>query len=696
MTEIRGLITAFSRTLATLGPLFLVTALAVDRSWVADWKAVLVLAVAASGLRAFHIAIGKYSYATQSGIVLLSGALLFGPGTTALAAAIGLYITDRIWFRKEPRAALINASRETVALFTAYGFYATALRVSGVTSPRSYEAILAITLFGVIYFVVSRALFYYTLIVRDKLSPQERIFILRYEVVAYGITLVGAGLTVLTVVSLPPISWPFVAAPVLFAASIIKRILEEAIQAEELNKLHGMELLITSNMSVEQALSGIEALAHEILDWRDWGVYRRQGEGFALLYRGTMGSFADDDKPNAFEALRAEACQRRRTVRIHDTERDPRTVGLSKHVRSLIIVPLMFGDELIGALELNHHKRRQYGRRRLSLVETCARRIATAIHINDLRKPLLDTVGRINQQVKALGRLAEDLRAAAEGMTASTEAIGGGLSQQDGEVSGGLEATQELRAATQRVFLDSGDAAKASTSASDLAERHRRTIGDGIERLITLKAFVAESSDKVGELGTASRHIVKFLTSIRELADLTHLLALNAAIEAARAGDHGRGFAEVAREVRSLAEQSVRTADEAAELVENMQARLGEVVEQMRRGEVAVGGVEELSTEGLLALETITSATIDATKFVQQIAATAQQQQDAFGRLRERIDGVASISSRNRKDADTVLNRAKDVASGVEQMGQAARELNAIAVMLSEITAGDGVSAFDT
>jgi methyl-accepting chemotaxis protein len=700
MTETRRLTMAFTQGLTILGMALLLVVLAVDPTWLQHWRAVLVLAVAASALRAFHLGIGKYSYATQSGIAVLAGGLLFGPAVTGLSIALGTMGADWVWFRKDPRAALVNASRDVVALVTAFGFYAAALRVSGVSSPRSYEAIFAITLFGLSYFVVSRALFYYTLVIRNKLPAEERLFVLRYEVVGYGITLVGAGVAVLTAVSLPPISWPFMAAPVLFIGSIIKRILEEAIQAEELNKLHAMELVITSNLTQERALAGIEALAHEILDWRDYRVYRHTDAGSTMLYRGMMGRPEGHEVPAFFESLRDEAYERRATVVIQDAERDPRTVGLSGYVRSLVIVPLLFGHELIGTLELDHHKRRQYGRRRLGLVETCARRIATAIHIHDLRKPLRDTVARINEQVKALGKLADELGGAANAMTASTEAIGGGLSQQDAEVASGLDATQELSAATKQVFQDSGEAAEASSSASDLAERHRRTIGDAIERLITLKAFVAESSDKVGELGSASRRIVKFLTSIRELADLTHLLALNAAIEAARAGEHGRGFAEVAREVRTLAEQSVHSAEEAAQLVEDMQGRLGEVVEQMRRGEVAVGGVEELSTEGLQALQTITGATVEATKYVRRIAETAQQQHEVFAKLRDRINGVATISSRNRKDADTVRDRAKEVASGVDEMGQATRELDAIARMLSEITtqvtSGDGSGGFDT
>src|SRR5206468_163109 len=84
---------------------------------------------------------------------------------------------------------------------------------------------------------------------------------------------------------------------------------------------------------------------------------------------------------------------------------------------------------------------------------------------------------------------------------------------------------------------------------------------------------------------------------------MTNLLALNAAIEAARAGKHGKGFAVVAEEVRRLAEQSSSAALEAGELVQDIHRQVGEVVEQMRRGQVNVGGVEELSSAALEALD---------------------------------------------------------------------------------------------
>ena len=271
-------------------------------------------------------------------------------------------------------------------------------------------------------------------------------------------------------------------------------------------------------------------------------------------------------------------------------------------------------------------------------------------------------------------------------MTASTTAIGEGLSQQDLEVAEGFAETERLSRAATEVVGDGAEAAAASAAASDVAGRSRETIRDAIEKLVDLKGFVAESSDKVSELERVSKKIVRFISSIRELADLTNLLALNAGIEAARAGEHGKGIAVVAQEVRRLAEQSGAAAGEAGDFIADLQLRLAEVVEQMRRGTIAVADVEEVSTEGLEALDSIVEATSDSTQRARDIAETAEGQQSAVAGLRRRISAVAEISSRNRNDATAVGARAKDVEARLDEMGHATRELEGVASMLAELT----------
>ena len=683
---IRSLVRGYSLSIRVLGTLLFFITPILDRAWVAQVEFVAIMVVAAALARPAQLALGKYAYVTLTPVVALAGVLLLGPGSTVIGLAAGTFVADLSLLRKPPFASWVNASRELVGLMAAYGVFAFVFAVSGATSTVSIEATPALLALVLTYHTLSRSLFYFTLALRRKLTAAEGQFILRYETLTYGIMYVGVASLVLTAVFLPPITWPFIVVLFVFVSYATKRIMEEAIHAEQLTKVHAMESVISSNMDLDVSLAQLETLTHRILDWSDFRVYKRVDESFRLLYRGTEAEKAGGEISAALEELREQAMAEGGAIVIRDGDRDVRALRLPPDMQSLIIQPLQFGDQLIGTLELNHHKRREYGRHQLALVDACASRMATAIHIAELRQPLVDTVDRIGVQVGSLGKAANALREAAAAMTGSSRAIVEALSRQDADVAHGLSATLKLSEASREVVSDSAEAAAASGKASDAARRHRQTIAGAIERLVALKAFVGESSAKVDELDAASRRIVRFLASIREQADMTNLLALNAAIEAARAGEHGRGFAEVAKEVRSLAEQSGRAAVEAGQLVEDMQVRLSQVVDQMSRGQATVGGVEDMSTEGLKALEQIVVATLEAAGHASRIATTAEHQQESFTQLRERMDEISQISSRNRLDADGSLDRVREVEAGVDELSVATRELDAIASMLAEVT----------
>ncbi len=670
-----------------LGSAVLVVVLSGYRAWASLWPAIPIMLIATLALRTFQFGLGKYAYTSQVGVAALAGSLMVGPEVTLLALAAGTVMADHGWLRRDMRPAWVNACREVVALSAAYGVYATAMVVAGATGPLTYDAVPALALLVIAYFGTSRLLVYFTLVVRGKLGPDDRLLILRYEIVAYALTLVGAAAVIFTLETLPPLSWPFVAAPLAFAGFVLKRIVEEAIQAEEMNKIHAMETVITSNVGLDASLRRIEELAHRILDWNEFRVCQRRDATFSVLYRGMVrrtGGETNDDA--GLDDLRAAVVESRAALVVPDAARDARTLHLAPTSRSVVIQPLLFAEECIGTLELEHRQPRRYGRKELALVETCAFRIATALHITELRRPLLETVRRVDQQVQKLSHAAAVLRTAAQAATGSMQVVGAGLSDQERDVAGGLDATAQLTRATERVAADSADAAAASASASEVAARHRSTIEDAMTRLVVLKEFVDQSSARVTDLGAASRRVVSFLASIRELADLTNLLALNAAIEAARAGAHGKGFGVVADEVRRLAEQSGAAASEAGQLLAEMQQRLNEVVDQMHRGHAGVAGVERVSAQGLDALSAIVRVTQEARDRASRITEMAAGQRAAYTALRERMEAVAGISRRNREGIEAVITRAGEVTAGLEDLGRATQELEAVVAMLGELT----------
>src|SRR6266571_2449226 len=606
--------------------------------------------------------------------------------TTALATAAGTLCADWAWQRKTPGAAVINAGREVVALVAAFGVYAALVEALGLAaSGLRVELLLPLFAYAIAYFALSRILFYFSLILRAKLERGERMFILRYECISYGATIIAGGTIVGTVVAWPPEVWGIVGVLIAFLGLLLKGMLDEAISAEELNKIHAMEAVITSNISLEDSFARIEGLAHRLVDWGDFRIYRRHEGELRLAYRGAIGWAVRSEPSPDTVALRGQVVQSGATVSIDDVSRDERVADAPLAVQSLVIVPLRFGDQVIGTLELEHHKRKTYRSKDLLTITTFANQLATAIHITELRRPLVETVERLTQQLATLARAAEALREVAAAVAASTRAIREGVVSEEGEVSGGLEATETLAQVSRRVSEDGSEAAQASSTASEVANKNRQQIRDAIERLVALKGFVGESSAKVQALGQLSRRITGFIASIRELADMTNLLALNATIEAARAGKHGKGFAVVAEEVRRLAEQSGNAALEAGELVQDIHRQ---VVEQMRRGQMNVSGVEELSSAALEALDAIVAATAEATGHAQRIAAAAREQDKAFGRLRERIHAVARIAGKNRAEADDVATRADEAARGLTDLERATHELEDVAAMLRELTRG--------
>ncbi len=680
----RRLLAVYAQVLAWGGILLGLGALAIDRRWLEHPWVTLGMVALVAVLRKGQIPLSKFSYLSQIGIVPLVGSLVVGPGMVGFAMWFGVFITDVFWLRKLLTAGWINASREVIGFLGAYGAYTVVfLRTepSGITLEFLGPAL---TLAGM-YFFFTRALFYFTLLVRGKLESHERLMILRYEVLSYMITLIGAAISASAIGALPPEAWLAVLAVVGVLGALTKRILEEAIGAEELNKIHARERIITSNVSLKDAFVQLEEMANRVLDWSDFRIYRMREGAASLVYRGALGWPNRGDPPFDSGTLRSLAVSSGETVVVGDARNDDRVLAPTPDAISMLVLPLRFGSDIIGTLELDHHKPHVYTKKEVTVASTFAGQLATAIHIADLRRPLVDTVEQVTAQVRLLAQTSEQLRSAAGSVAQTANAIRAGAAEQEQLVAAGRESTASLAGQAREVAADGAAAATASATASEVASRNRESIRDAIERLVQLQRFVATSSEQVGELYQVSNRLIGFISSIREIADLTNLISLNAAIEAARAGHQGRGFAVVAEEVRQLAAQSGAASREAGGLVAAILGQVAQISEEMERGTETVRGVEQLSADAAQALEGIVSGTLDAGAHARRIAETAARQEQSALRLSEQMSQVAAVSTRTVEDANTTARRASEAARSHAELERALRELAGIAERLETI-----------
>lgn len=679
----RRLLAGWARCLAWGGAAVLASILAVDGRWLDQVPGLVVAAVAVALLRGVPVRLSKYSYLTQAGIVALTGALLAPASTVAAGLYLGTVASDMLWLRKSWRAGIINAGREVLAFAAAYGWYALALRWSGATT-LSIELLPAAATLAATWFFFSRLLFYFSLLVRERLELDERLFILRWEVMSYLVTLLATGLVTWSLVSLAPTGWLAMGLAMAGLGLLSRTLLEEAIAAEDLNKVHLAQAALTTTVTLQDALQALESLAYRLLDWGDFRVYRAGGRGQepALLYRSVHGRPDRWPPSAALDGMRADVLAGGGARAVPDTRREAALADIDPSVRSVVIHPLQFAGEIIGTLELEHHKPNVYRTRELAAIGAMAAQVSTAIHIGELRRPLIATVEQIAGQVRALGRAADTLRATASSLHDASSGMRGALAAQDALARAGLEGTTAFSRLAQATAQGGARAAGIVEQATGAALEHRLAVREAIGRLDLAGQFVSESSAQVTQLGAATRRITGFLASIQEIAELTNLIALNAAIEAARAGREGHGFAVVAEEVRQLALRSEEAARQATHLAGDVAAEVEAILGQMDRGRAMMAGVGTVGQSAAGALEAIVTATREAGDEARQIADTAAAQEEASRRLAEQVSRVAEATERTRAETDRLAQQAAAAARGQAELERAIAELDQVALSL--------------
>jgi methyl-accepting chemotaxis protein len=181
----------------------------------------------------------------------------------------------------------------------------------------------------------------------------------------------------------------------------------------------------------------------------------------------------------------------------------------------------------------------------------------------------------------------------------ATEKMATGIEEAAMQVNSVAAASEEMSKTSEEIARNCVAVAKSSEKANGSASTGEKIIQDTIEVMNRINDRVQDSSRIIKSLGVRSDQIGEIVELINDVADQTNLLALNAAIEAARAGEHGRGFAVVADEVRKLAERTSGATKEIRETIHAMQSETRNAVVSMEEGVNDVGqGTIEAAKSG--------------------------------------------------------------------------------------------------
>jgi len=194
----------------------------------------------------------------------------------------------------------------------------------------------------------------------------------------------------------------------------------------------------------------------------------------------------------------------------------------------------------------------------------------------------------------------------------------------------------------------------------------------------SIHVSVTESNQKIQTLHERSQQITSILDVITGIADQTNLLALNAAIEAARAGEHGKGFAVVADEVKKLAEQSQTSAKQIFELIHSIQLETEQSVTIMAKVSEDVQNGLQVSDEAISKFQVILTSMNDIMPKMNEVSSASDQ-------MSASVQEVAAITEDLAFSAQGNATASEDVAASTEEQLASMEEINASAQALAHM-----------
>ena len=267
--------------------------------------------------------------------------------------------------------------------------------------------------------------------------------------------------------------------------------------------------------------------------------------------------------------------------------------------------------------------------------------------------------------------LGSELSAAASELLAASHQQASGATEQASAVSQVSTTIEELGSTARQIAIAAEQVAEAAQQTLENLSEGQDAVDRSIQAMERIRGRVQDVSTRVLSLGERSQQIGEIIDLINDLSDETHLLALNAAIEAAGAGEHGRRFAVVAAEVKSLANRALAAAKEDKGVIaEIQQATNSAVLAAEEGGKEVERGVELAHSAGQVMDAIVMVAERTAQSGAEINLATAQQQ-SASEQVVETMREVADV--------------ARQTAAGARQMADSAQMLTAIAERLHGI-----------
>jgi methyl-accepting chemotaxis protein len=338
--------------------------------------------------------------------------------------------------------------------------------------------------------------------------------------------------------------------------------------------------------------------------------------------------------------------------------------------------------------------------------------------INQMLEPFEQTIVHVKEVVEQVAESARQMAVAAETVSVASEEVTMGaqqvatgaqeqrhsteemvnnitqLQRAIEEVANGAQvqvtsveqtagSAQRSMEAVKRIAVAAENARDRALNAVTVAKEGARVVGDAVSGMERIRESTVSSTAKINTLGKSSMKIGEIVEAINDIAEQTNLLALNAAIEAARAGEHGKGFAVVADEVRKLAERSAGQTREIATLIHGIREGIAEAVSAMHDSAKQVEEAAVMANKAGSSLSDIVSAVDTAVQDVQTVSEICQTVEENSQDVLASVEHVSSIIEETNAATEEMAASGSLISNAVEQVAAVIVQSTEVAENLS-------------